>query len=487
MDSLRGLGDTGRDLDQAVEDTELDDDAVMDAPHAFGTDERRMHVRAYNYWAKLLGNRRLPSIEDLDPENIEDFGPNSVLLDFTSGIENPALPYVGKALREECALEDGVEFLNEVPSRSLLSRITDHYMQIIANEAPIGFEAEFVNERGASILYRGILLPFSSDDDTIDFVYGVINWKELADKQTTDALIRQIDNAVQSAPRKPSIPAWADGPEENIDETLSAAEADAHAPGEEGEDDDFLSMDGAAPDGPPVYEEVLDLDLSLALDGVDGEDVDGEDGAAAEFAETALDENAGLADWLAAARGLAEIADHSEDRSRLALYRAIERAYDFALVARDHAEDYEALLEDAGIKAQARAPMTPVAKLVFGADYDKTRLTEYATVLGFALRTSVPRGALAEVIQGHEGGLKGIVRAERARRQGRTPGTPLQQQTAMARDKLRETEPLPLDAVVSQEEFVVLVARRTQHGLGIVAALDADDALTGSVLRKAAG
>jgi hypothetical protein len=35
-----------------------------------------------------------------------------------------------------------------VPSRSLLSRLTDHYLQIIANSAPIGFEAEFVGQRG---------------------------------------------------------------------------------------------------------------------------------------------------------------------------------------------------------------------------------------------------------------------------------------------------------------------------------------------------
>lgn len=57
-------------------------------------------------------------------------------------------------------------------------------MQILANQAPIGFEAEFVNQRGSTILYRGILLPFSSDDHAIDF-NGVINWKELADQQTT--------------------------------------------------------------------------------------------------------------------------------------------------------------------------------------------------------------------------------------------------------------------------------------------------------------
>ena len=87
--------------------------------------------------------------------------------------------------------------LSDIPSRSLLSRITDHYMQILANQAPIGFEAEFVNQRGATILYRGILLPFSSDGEAIDFIYGVINWKEMADQMTTDELMLEIDQALE--------------------------------------------------------------------------------------------------------------------------------------------------------------------------------------------------------------------------------------------------------------------------------------------------
>jgi hypothetical protein len=40
--------------------------------------------------------------------------------------------------------------------------------------------------------------------------------------------------------------------------------------------------------------------------------------------------------------------------------------------------DYAEILEDRALKAQARAPMTPVVKLIFGADYDKARLTEFA-------------------------------------------------------------------------------------------------------------
>ena len=43
------------------------------------------------------------------------------------------------------------------------------------------------------------------------------------------------------------------------------------------------------------------------------------------------------------------------------------------------------------MKAQARAPMTPIVKLVFGADYDKTRLTEFAAALSYAEREAVVR------------------------------------------------------------------------------------------------
>src|SRR5215218_1418608 len=166
-------------------DFELGGAAESAAPHdvsaAIGTDERRMHVRAYNYWVSLLDGRDFPSIEDLDSSQVGDFAGNSVLLDFTCGQNNPAIPYIGAGIREECGLDDNARTINDIPSRSLLSRLTDHYMQIIANRAPIGFEAEFLNQRGENICYRGILMPFSSDGEAIDFIYGIINWKTVGD------------------------------------------------------------------------------------------------------------------------------------------------------------------------------------------------------------------------------------------------------------------------------------------------------------------
>ena len=174
--------DDVRSIEPGPEPDGFEPEIEVERPPTLGTDERRMHVRAYNYWVSLLGGRAYPAIEDLDPAKADDFGPHRVLLDFTAGVDNPA-DRLSRAMRcaRSAAGAGDIRTIADVPARSLLSRLTDHYLQIIANRAPIGFEAEFVSQRGHNTLYRGILMPFSSDDETIDFVYGVINWKELAE------------------------------------------------------------------------------------------------------------------------------------------------------------------------------------------------------------------------------------------------------------------------------------------------------------------
>jgi hypothetical protein len=424
-----------------------DDDAIGELPPlAIGQDERRMQVRAYNFWASLLEDRDLPSIESLEPDNLPDFGPYSVLLDFTAGVENPSVGFLGAELAVECGADGHhIDSLADVPSRSLLSRITDHYMQILANQAPIGFEAEFVNQRGATILYRGILLPFSSDNDTIDFIYGVINWKELADQQTTDELMLQIDQVLEPRAVRERAPIplteWADGPADlSAHNTLSdhtPAAFPAPAFGSDTADYEFIGDDS--------------LELETAIEDNDERDV----------------ADMGLGDWLASARELAHVAKGSEDRSRQALYAAIGRAYDFALAAAELPDEFRELVEDAGLAVQDRAPLTPLVKLVFGADYDKTRLTEYATAIGHGQRLGIERGALAEYLVRANGGLKGVVGEERRLRRAETGTAPAGRKApreSLAR-KLRRIETHTLgDLSPVGEEFAVLVARRLESG-----------------------
>ena len=419
-----------------------------DVADAIGADERRMHVRAYNYWCSLLDGRDYPSIEDLDPDNIQDFGPHSVLLDFTEGSDNPATPFIGSAIRTECDLAaDGIRSIADVPSRSLLSRLTDHYMQIIANRSPVGFEAEFANQRGQEICYRGILMPFSSDGDTIDFIYGVINWKVVGDAVAPAQVIKPA-----LAPLTPETEQFG-----------------GH------DEDDLLELTEAAPPEPTTAPHLVWEDGPRA-------DADLTDMPAA-IDETEVADDAVLADRLSAARESAEVCKAADGRSRVALYRALSMAYDFAVATKRVPEDYAEILDDAGVKGQARAPMTPIVKLVFGVDYDKTRLTEFAAALSNAERCGVDFGGFQAFLEAADGGLKGLVAAERrARRPHQAP----QDRAEQARTALRRAAPIPLAQLATNEEFALVLTRRNGNGIHEVVELVADPALLDRALRRSA-
>jgi len=422
------------------------DDVVDTLPPVIGQDERRMQVRAYNYWAGLLGKRRFPVPDELLAGKLPEFGPNAVLLHFSNGIEDPAVLVLGSKLAAESGAVASIDMasigrLSDVPGRSVLSRITDHYLQIIANEAPIGFEAEFMNARGSAILYRGILLPFSTDNAKIDYIYGVINWKELADQRTTDELMLEIGHALDQAPplAQPSaaLPlardAWSDIPEET-------------------------SADGGWADGPAAFVSDAMLDLAPFIDEPQSDLMFNPGSAIAEPVTSA--EPHTLSEWLEKARASALRAIANEDRTRQSLYAAIARAWDFALAA-DHApEDYTRLLAEAGLRMQDRAPLIPLVKLVFGADYDKTRLTEYATVLGHARRIGLGTGDLADILTHTPGGIKAIIALERAARRGDKPVPAANWQTTARSLPARPLSELSRDGA----EFALVLVRRQPGG-----------------------
>lgn len=424
MDSAYGLN----------RDDYEDDQAGEAPPPVIGGRERRMQVRAFDYWSTLLNGRQCPMIQDLDPTSIADFGPHSVLLDFSRSIENPAIAYLGRALREECDMAQTIRTVADVPRGSLVSRLTDHYLQILANSAPIGFEAEFTNNLGLPTMYRGILMPFTSDGQTIDYVYGVINWKHGAPEALSDELGRQVAGALVLEP----LPELTDPFAAQTPEIAFDIDADP--------------------------EPVIELLPEMTAPEPGAED--------------------GLIDILAAARVSADDAREHEGRAHGALYAAIGRAYDVALAAGREPDVYAELLQDEGLKVQARAPMTPIVKLVFGATYDKTRLTEYAAALSFARHHDVEQDGFVAFLRGYPGGLKAIVRAERARRAPATkPDT-----TEAARTALRTRAPqATVEISAGDSEFVVLLARRLDSSrVAILGSLD-DATLVEKAVRKVAG
>jgi hypothetical protein len=389
-------------------------------------------------------------------------------------------------------------------------------MQIIANRAPIGFEAEFMNQRGENICYRGILMPFSSDGDAIDFIYGVINWKTVGDTAAGASAsgdyipLGDIDELLleEQAHQEPVEQPVATE-EAGAEEPVSTEEAIAEEPAaieptfdepivaeEPGEIDEPAAVEPAEPTGEehPTWEEGPSADPEPEPADIAPEQTPQpvhfawQDGSVAdaeqdEIAELVLDENAGLADRLWAARETAESVKAGEGRTRVSLYRALALAYDFALASQQNPDEYAELLEESGVKAQARAPMTPIVKLVFGVDYDKARLTEFAAALSYAQRQDIGLGAFKDFIEKQPGGLKALVAAER---QARRPEPKADTQGEAARAKLRAARPISLADVPAGEEFAVVVTRRGPDGSHEPVAILDDEALIERAIRRAA-
>lgn len=518
-----------------------DDADTQSEPQALTGMERRMNIRAFDYWESLLEGRDFPSVGDLDPEAIAPFREHSLLIDFTNGYDAPVLRYVGSHLRAEASLANREIDPNDVPSGTLLSRLTNHYLEILANRSPIGFEAEYENDADERVSYRGILLPLSDDGTTINFIYGAVSWMsedilpgeesaggfdddvidldapvdpedaellELtqalddadtesllsgkaadssmgADDKELQSLVSEIDEAMGISPAagldaKITQDIEADteledegdladlSDLEDTSDDLEENEADAL-----GMEDDFLDMQGLEADliASNAAEEALEDTYDPASDDLGVEDIpvsDDLDDPALETLPPVLDGDDELFDMLAQCQTKAADLARFDSRSRAALYETLSLGYDFHLVSQRRQEAYQDLLEKTGISVQTRAPVTPIVKLIFGQAYDKTRVTEYAAALGYADREGVPQGEFQAFVESFEGGIKAMVKAERAARNS-ARGNHVIDQLEAAKTTLRSRPALmtlDADAVSAggDDEFVLMVARRDASG-----------------------
>lgn len=178
--------------------------AVEFLPQA-GLDDRRAHVRAYDRWIGMLRGRACPSIEDLEPSGVA--GPRDILIDLQRDEADPDLVCIGGALIADCGRR-GMKRLSQVPRGSFLSLLTAHYRQVVFSRQPIAFEGEQDREDGRSSTYRGILLPLSSDGQKVDFVHGMISWREFADDGLAAQIAMEIEGADAPAPHHLMEPIW---------------------------------------------------------------------------------------------------------------------------------------------------------------------------------------------------------------------------------------------------------------------------------------
>lgn len=154
----------------------------QDAIHGSNDDqqepeEQRLHMRAYTRWVEAPRIGEFPTWQSAMLHGRAEFGPQTIILNVLPDSDDPEIIAIGDELRKEVDPNIRLNTVGDVPRRSLISRITDNYFQVIANRAPVGFEAEFIDAKGLAFVYRAILLPCSTNGQSVDNIIGVMSWK----------------------------------------------------------------------------------------------------------------------------------------------------------------------------------------------------------------------------------------------------------------------------------------------------------------------
>ncbi len=395
-----------------------------DSQEGDDADERRLHLKAFEYWRSLKGEAEYPLFRQLTVSALAAFKDQSLLVERgaqkSDGAYEPdshiTVRFFGSGLTplfmsRPTVGDDFRTFSDSGFARELLSLLDNR------SAADRAAEFEYVDLEVDS---RGVMLPLSRDGDSVDFLWVVISAKSYAEAHddlslpTADVAVEAYEGmTLDSAPELTDFSGNSDAIQTDI--TLPP--------------DDY--------DGPLDYTE--DKPESPGVDPVDIED------------------NLALAQG--EARAHLDASTPGFDR----LYGLLADTLKLHEQAKIDPEPLRTRLDAEGLKIQERAPYTPILKLIFGKEYDKTRLTEYGAAIAYAVREGVTSDGLVAFLTGAPGGIKGCVRAERAARRG-DKTTTAHSRLKAARRRLREAKPKPLDTVRLRGEFDVLLARRGSDG-----------------------
>ena len=129
--------------------------------------ERRKHATVLNYWLSIRGDRELPPLHDLDPLEISDAAPNSLLLELIGGGEDAEIRHLGETLKAQ----GEAERIIDAPRPSLLASIANKLSIVAISRNALSFEDEYPTAEGPMRCWV-TLLPLSSAGAWVDYVYG---------------------------------------------------------------------------------------------------------------------------------------------------------------------------------------------------------------------------------------------------------------------------------------------------------------------------
>ena len=430
--------------------------------------ERRRHASVLNYWLSIRGDKEFPPLHDLDPLELSDAGPNSILMELISGGHDAEIRHMGEALRDN----DWPERIMDADNPSILSCIAKKLPIVAISRDFLAFEDEFDGGEGPTRCWV-TLLPLSAGGAWVDYVYALVSLEGPAAKAAKPAKVKkapepepepetvdEVEEVVEDVEEpveevaepveevaeveeavveeNDELEAIDETSDEPVDEPAASAVAKA-APGFSKLLDSIAGLTGFYGSQPVKVEPVIDASRETDDEPVEAEEPIEEPVAEAPAEEIVAEEpveeapapepvaadkpakktapqptrasEGSLQSKLADVRAKADEARMAKLRANAALYEGLSAAYDFALDAEETPEEYLKLVEAQGLKIQLRSPMKPVVKLAFDGMCDDMTIKQLEAVLAWAFEEELPRGALAERLEA-SGGIGRILNGE---------------------------------------------------------------------------
>jgi hypothetical protein len=249
-------------------------EGLLSAFKTIDSAERQRHAQVLSYWLSIRGDKEFPPLHDLDPLEISDAGPSSVLLELISGGHDADIRHLGEALRHE----GWPEQIMDAPNPSILACIAKKLPIVAISRDFLAFEDEYSNDTGTTRCWV-TLLPLSGGGAWVDYVYALVSFdsapakagnasekpakkveaKEAAPEQVEEPAAEQVEEPIAEAAPEPEVPAEPVAevaPEEEVAEAALEEVAEPVAEAEPSEPEEAEEPEPVSEEPEPVTDQV---------------------------------------------------------------------------------------------------------------------------------------------------------------------------------------------------------------------------------------
>ena len=139
-------------------------------------EEQRLTFRLLSYWNRIRGDKPLPALADVNIQEIQEMWYFTFTISLGNMPEDHSFHYFGSKLADMFGNDYSGEMLESALKDLMIENTIGFYEKVVAARAPVSESSSFYLE-GKEARYRSLIVPLSSDGQTIDYLLGTTNYK----------------------------------------------------------------------------------------------------------------------------------------------------------------------------------------------------------------------------------------------------------------------------------------------------------------------